>query len=91
MSHKSLNLTQKQLELHLKIQQKNAASESMNEYRRPSLLIRSNSTGDVSLTTEKDNQNHQHNGETMLRDTLRKDVSVFGDELLLFLSCLSPM
>ncbi len=88
MSHKSLNLTQEQLESHLKIQQKNAASESMNDYRRrPPLLTRSNSTGDASLITEKDSR---HN-ETRLRDTLRKDVSVFGDELLLFLSCLSPM
>ncbi len=78
MAYKSINLTQKQLEFHLKTRGgTNLASESTNDdYRqKPPLLTTRNSTGDDSLIAEKDGRN---NDEMILRDKLRKDVSVLG-------------
>ncbi len=72
MAHKSLNITCKRLELHLRVQQKNLASESMNDYRRPP-LTRSHSTGVISSVAENYNNGCE---DDMLGDAIRRDVSV---------------
>ncbi len=78
MAHKSLNVTVKRIELHLKMQQKNAESESANNYgRRPSSITTSHSMGgDVSLGLAEYGNDHHYQDEMLLRDTLQNDVSV---------------